>query len=159
MPAHATHDTLARMADDIRQLTQPMTVPVRTRARGGRTVWHVVDHDALLDQLRAATMPSTSTNHGPERRRPPGPRTPIHIEAHDRLAEIYVELAAWHVRLQLPSPPRDEDWQKAALRQLVGAAPTLAPSIADELADAVYKWWRLAARVSGWQLDELLNAR
>lgn len=181
--------TLTRMADDIRQLTTPFTVPVATRARGARTQWHAVNHEALLDQLRAATQPTTSTNQGPERRRPPGPRTPVHVEAHDRLAAIYVALAAWHTRLQLPSPPEwihgcrhsscrhlllarstraplcadaslhRSDWHKVALRQLVGAAPMLAPSIADELADAVYQWWRWAARTSGWHLDELLNAR
>lgn len=51
------------------------------------------------------------------------------------------------------------DWQKEALRQLVDRAPRLAPSIADELAADVSAWWWKAAKATGWQADDLRNAR
>lgn len=153
-----SHDPLARMADDVRQLTEPITIPVRQRARGGRTTWTAITHPSLLDQLRAAGPPGGAVQ-GTGRRSIPASRPPIRVDAVDTLSEIYVALAGWHARLDLPSPPRDADWHKAAMRQLVGAAPTIAPSIADELAEAVYGWWSRAAAATGWRSEDLWTVR
>ncbi len=146
-----SHDLLARMADDIGQLVDPIWI-----AAGRRPI----RHDPLLDQLRDAAQPSRGTTSGPERHRVPESRPPLSVDAVDTLVGIYVALAGWHARLNLPSPPRAAaDWQKAALRQLVGVAATLAPSIADQLADDVNTWWSRAATTTGWRLDDLRNVR
>lgn len=150
----ASHDKLSRMVGDVRQLTEPFTLPVQQRARGARTRWYAVDHPALLDQLRAAVAPG-STARGPERRRIPDSRPPVRLDESDQLAHIYTGIAYWHARLNLPSPAPDADWQKQALQQLLGAATSLAPSIADDLADAVHDWWAKAAVAAGWYPSEL----
>jgi hypothetical protein len=151
MPAHATHDTQARMADDIAQLTHPIHTAIRGR---------IITHPPLLDQLRNAATPSNGTSsRGPERRYPPNSQPAARLDPIDTLAAIYVAISAWHTRLQLPSPARQLDWQKAALRQFVGAAPNLAPSIADWLAIDTHDWWRDAAAHSGWRPADLLKLR
>lgn len=180
--AAPSHDLAARMRADIRQLTHPIRVAIRGR---------VHTHAPLLDQLAQAAIPSGAARRGPERRRIPDSQPPVHLDAVDALAEVYVAIARWHARLRLPSPPEYRhgcthgtcreillhrlsgvsgplchraglhrvDWFKAALHALAAAAPTLAPSIADELSGAVHGWWRRAATVTGWQPEQLLRLR
>lgn len=172
-----SHDTLAHMADDIRQLVDPIHIAVRGR---------VVTHPPLLDQLRVAAIPG-NTRQGAERRRVPDSRPPARLDSVDALSEIYVELAGWHAKLRLPSPPEfvygcehiscrrillqrgkvdrgplcpwasieRTDWHKVALRQLVGAAGEIAPAIADWLCADVTSWWHTAAVHTGWQPYQL----
>jgi hypothetical protein len=144
-----SHDLLARMADDVRQLTNPIHTAVRGR---------VVTHDPLLDQLRAAAVPGGGIQ-GEHRRTVPTSRPPARLDVVDILAGIYVEISQWHAILRNPSPLREEDWQKAVLRQFVGHAPTIAPSLADELSHAVRGWWHDAAVGSGWRPADLLKLR
>jgi hypothetical protein len=174
-----SHDLIARMADDVRQLTEPIHTAIRGR---------VHTHDPLLDQLREAAVPGGAIP-GEHRRSIPGSRPPVRLDPVGILAEIYVEISGWHSRLKLASPPRyvygcehtschlvelsrghrgpacrrssikDVDWQFAVLRQLVGAAPALAPSIADWLAVEVNNWWRDAALGSGWRPADLIKLR
>lgn len=175
-----SHDRLAHMADDVTQLVKPIHIAVRGR---------IVTHPALLDQLRAACVPGNS-QRGPERRRIPDSRPPLRLDAVDLLSGVYVGMAGWHAKLDLPSPSAFVhgchhgscqgilvnhrgtlgptcstaslelvDWHKAVLRQLVGAAPTLAPSIADWLAADVQSWWHDAAVGSGWRPDDLRRLR
>lgn len=144
-----SHDLLARMADDVRQLTEP----IHTAIRG-----QIVTHDPLLDQLREASIPGGAIP-GEHRRSVPTSRPPARLDAVDALAEVYVGISGWHARLRLGSPPREADWQKAVLRQLVGAAPTLAPSIADWLSHEVRDWWHDCAVGSGWRPADLLKLR
>lgn len=150
MTVHTSIDphTLRQIGDDIGQLTRPIHVAIRRR---------VITHPPLLDQLRAATQPA-GTSH--DSRRPvPGSRPAANIDALDALATIYVEVAGWHARHQLPTPARNIDWHKAVLRQLVGLVPTLAGAVADWLATDVHEWWHLAAVTTGWQPSDLQKLR
>ena len=140
---------LQQIAADVNQLTKPIHVAVGQR---------VVTHPPLLDQLRDAITPG-AVHYGPQRHTPPSSRPAANLAALDALATIYVEVAGWHARQNMPSPPRDTDWQKTALRQLVGLAPILAPAIADWLAADVNTWWRLAGVHTGWRTQELLRVR
>lgn len=153
-----SHDQLAAMADDVRQLVEPFTIPVRQRARGGRTTWTAIHHPPLLDQLRVAAQPG-ATARGPAHHRIPDSRPPANLDAINAEAGIWVAVTNWHTRLHLPSPPTDVDWLTFTLRQLVGAAPHLAPSIADQLADDVHRWWRTAAVQAGWNPHDLAASR
>jgi hypothetical protein len=174
-----SHDLLARMADDVRQLANPIPTAIRGR---------LVTHDPLLDQLRAAAVPGGSVR-GPERRSVPESRPAARLDPVEALAGIYVAISGWHAKLKLPSPAQFDhgclhdscrtillrrsprrpvcaraalervDWQKAVLRQLVGVAPTLAPSIADWLSHEVRDWWHDCAVGSGWRPADLLKLR
>jgi hypothetical protein len=144
-----SHDRLAHMSDDIRQLVQPIHVAIRGR---------IVTHPALLDQLRQACVPGNA-QRGPERRRIPDSRPPLRLDAVDLLSGVYVGISGWHAKLRLASPPAGVDWQKTVLRALVGAAPELAPSIADWLAADVESWWHDCAVGSGWRPDDLRRLR
>lgn len=174
-----SHDLIARMADDVRQLTQP----IHTAIRG-----QIVTHEPLLDQLRAAAQPGGAIP-GEHRRTVPTSRPPARLEAVEALAGIYVAISGWHAKLHLLPPPefrygcehvscrkvllargtrgpacgrasiKRVDWQKAVLRMLVGATPNLAPSIADWLAAEVRDWWHDAAVGSGWKPADLLKLR
>jgi hypothetical protein len=137
------------MAADVRQLCEPIHLVVRNR---------IVTHAPLLDQLRAAAVPG-NTVRGQERRPIPQSKPPLRVEVADLLSGIYVGISFWRVKLGLPSPERGADWHKAMLRALVGAAPTLAPSIGDWLATEVSGWWRDAAVGSGWAPADLLKLR
>lgn len=150
MTTHATHNTLAHMADDIHQLTHPIHIAIRQR---------IITHPPLLDQLRQTATPSSTSSRGPERRYPPNSQPAARLDPLDTLAAIYVAISRWHAYLNLPSPGRHLDWQKAVLRQLVGAAPNLAPSIADWLTIEVHNWWHDAATGSGWRPTDLLKLR
>jgi hypothetical protein len=172
------------MADDVRQLCEPIRAAVGRRGEA-----RIVSHPPLLDALRTAAGPGAASQ-GPERRRVPDSRPPVGWSADtaDALAEVYVGISFWHAKLDLPSPPRflhgclhascrvlvlrerggpvcagagltEVDWHKAVLRRLVGEAPTLAPSIADWLAADVESWWALAARRCGWSLEQLRRLR
>lgn len=141
---------LQQLGDDITQLVQPIHVAIRRQ---------VVTHPPLLDQLRAATQPSSTAADGPERHAVPQSRPPLSIYALDVLATIYVELSGWHARHRLPTPPTNTDWHKAVLRQLVGLAPTLADDVADWLATDVHEWWHLAATTTGWTPSDLRKLR
>lgn len=157
----ASHDTLGRLADDIRQLTTPFTIPVRQRGRRTRTTWTAVTHPPLLDQLRAAVDPARLGDQASTRKRIPTSRPTINVDASDRLAAIYVEITHWRQRLALPplQVPHDQDWWFAALRSLVGAATLIAPAIADDLAEDVHKWWHWAAVQTGWDPADLMQPR
>jgi hypothetical protein len=144
-----SHDLIARMADDVRQLTEPIHTAIRGR---------VHTHDPLLDQLREAAVPGGAIP-GEHRRSIPTSRPPARLDAIDTLSGIYVEISQWHAILRLPSPDRALDWQKAVLRRLVGEAPQLAPSLADELSHAVRGWWHDAAVGSGWRPADLIKLR
>jgi hypothetical protein len=146
----ASHDVLAAMADDIRQLTQPIHTAIRGR---------IVTHPPLLDQLRAAAVPG-NTIRGQERRPVPASKPPLRLEAVETLQRIYLEISQIRIHLNMPAPPPGVDPQKAILRAFVGEAPNLAPSIAEQwLAVAVAGWWRDAAVGSGWAPQDLLKLR
>lgn len=144
-----SHDLIAKMAADVDQLVKPIHTAIRGR---------IVSHLPLLDQLRDACIPGNSVR-GPERRSVPDSRPPLRLDAVDTLSTVYVEISQWHALLQQTPPTPDTDWWKAVLRQFVGTAPNVAPSLADELAHAVNGWWRLAAVVSGWRPEDLLKLR
>lgn len=141
--------TLQRAAADVAQLTAPIHIAIRRR---------IITHPPLLDQLRAAATPGRTVK-GPERRTVPRSRPPANLDAVDALSTLYVELSGWHARLRLPSPPRETDWHKAVLRQLIGALPQQAPDIADWAGHEISDWWRAAAVHSGWQPADLLKLR
>lgn len=151
MTIHTSIDPkqLQQLGGDVAQLTRPIQVAIRGR---------VVNHPALLDGLRSATGPGRASD-GPSRRGVPGSRPPLRLDPLDALAAVYVELGGWHARLGLPSPGRDADWHKAVMRQLVGAAPELAPAVADWLITDVHGWWSDAAHHTGWRRAELLRLR
>jgi hypothetical protein len=140
---------LSAIGADVMQLTRPIHLAVRGR---------ILTHPPLLDQLRAATQPGT-TNSRPERRQVPTSHPPVDLAAVDLLATVYGELCGWHTRHRLPQPPAGMDWHKAALRQLVGLAPTLAGEVADWLAADVHSWWHDAAMCVGWRPAELMRVR
>ncbi len=133
---------------DVDQLTQPIHVAIQGR---------VITHPCLLDQLRDACTPSSSG--GTTIRRAPSSRPPLRLNTVSMLSEIYVGISIWHGRLNLPSPPRDQDWQKAVLRAMADTAPHLAPAIADYLGDEIHDWWCTAAVGSGWQPAQLRKLR
>ncbi len=139
--------TLRQLQADIRQLVEPIQLAVQGR---------IVTHDPLLDQLRQATAPSGASASV---RIQGAAVAPVNLAAIDALSTIYVELAGWHARQSLPSPPRDGDWQKHTLRALLDRAPTLAPAVAEWLATEVRDWWALAARHTGWKTQELTRIR
>ena len=134
---------------DVDQLTRPIHVAIQGR---------VITHPSLLDALRDACTPNTSSGSG-STRRAPSSRPPARLDTIDRLAEIYVGISTWHSRLNLPSPPRNADWQKVTLRAFAAAAPNLAPAIADYLRDEIHDWWRIAAVGSGWRPEQLRKLR
>jgi hypothetical protein len=142
-------DRLIRLADDIRQLTHPIHIAIRGR---------IETLPCLLDALNEALTPGSALT-GPERRHPPDSAPPLRLDVLDASSTIQVGIAQWRAHLHLASPPRDADWYKATLHALVGATPALAPSIADQLADDVRSWWRLAAVHTGWHPDDLLRLR
>ncbi|WP_184539615.1 DUF7341 domain-containing protein [Micromonospora polyrhachis] len=142
--AHA--DTLTA---DVDQLTKPIHVAIQGR---------IITHPSLLDALRDACTPSANSG-GNITRRAPTSRPPARLDTIDRLAEIYVGISTWHSRLNLPSPPRNADWQKAVLRAFPAAVPDLAPAIADYLRDEIHDWWRVAAVGSGWRPEQLRKLR
>lgn len=151
MAIHTSIDprVLQQIGDDIRQLAEPIHVAIRRR---------IITHPALLDQLRIAILPASSAA-ATNRRPVPASRPAANLNASDALATIYVELAGWHTRHHLPSPPHHTDWQKAAMRQLVGLAPNLAGDITTWLATDIHEWWRLAATHTGWTVSDLQKLR
>jgi hypothetical protein len=141
--------TLHHAAADTQQLIHPIHIAIRRR---------IITHPPLLDQLRQATTPGRA-QRGPERRSVPRSRPPAALDALDALAAIYVDLAGWHARLHLPTPPHDTDWQKAALRALADRMPHLAGDLADWAATEIHDWWRLAAIHTGWRPHDLQKLR
>jgi hypothetical protein len=148
MNATANRDQLGALTADVRQLVDPIYAAVRGR---------VVCHAPLLDQLRAACTPGRTGE--PVRRPAPASRPPARLDVVDVLAEVYVGIAAWHAHLNLPSPPRDLDWQKTVLRRLADHADQLAPQVADWLAVEVHQWWADAATAAGWRPADLIRLR
>lgn len=163
-----SHDNLATAGWQIRQLTEPITIGVRQTDRHRRVHWNAVEHPSLLDQLREAVTSGQSTaTRETIRRRHRESSPPFYNEAAAAiLSGIYVGISTWHARLHLPSPDRSLDWQNAVLRQLAARlaeydhlrVPVLAPSIAEDLAGHIGRWWTDAARAVGWQLDDLRNS-
>ncbi len=167
---------VAQLRRHIRLLVEPFTCPTSQRVRGEGTFWLTVDQPGLLDQLRdAASTPSGGTLTETVRRRTKDSHPPTAGNGLHTLSTLYVGISAWHARLNLPSPDRALDWQKAALRQLTRAADHRAdmratavwlgltddhpdPLIAA-LARDVEHWWTAAARASGWRADDLRNAQ
>lgn len=148
--AAPSHDKLARMALDIRQLTEPIHAAVRGR---------IITHESLLDQLREACIPSSSTLTETIRQRSRESRPPASTAAISTLSEIEVGIAYWRVKLELPSPDRSLDWFKAMLGMFPAAAEAIAPSISEWLATEVEGWWHDAAVGSGWRPADLLKLR
>jgi hypothetical protein len=134
---------------DIRQLTRPIHIAHRGRI-------HALP--PLLDQLRDACNPTRSTTHGGTRTAPCS-RPPARLDAIDALTEVYVGISMCHARLNLPSPPRNADWQKGALRLMADRAHDLTPELVDWLALEVNHWWKLAAVTAGWRPEQLLRLR
>jgi len=142
---------LAQITADVHQLTRAIHLAHRGR---------IITQACLLDQLRASIGPAgRCPMEGPSRRRVAESRPPVAAGPMEALSTLYVELAGWHVRLWLASPPYGVDWQKASLRALARYAPELAPSVAEWLSVEVHDWWASAARESGWNLAELLRLR
>jgi hypothetical protein len=140
---------LAQAQAEAHQLTQPIHIAIRRR---------IITHPPLLDQLRAATQPG-HTRKGPERRTPSRSQPPAAIDPLDALAELYVELAGWHARIGQPTIDPQHDWQKRAIQHLVAKLPAMAGEIATWAVADLHSWWTLAARHTGWRLDELRKLR
>jgi hypothetical protein len=134
----------ATITAEVHQLTQPIHVAIQGR---------IITHPPLLDQLRDAATPSN--NPGSGIRQAPASRPPARLHTIELLSEIYTGVSAWHARLNLPSPDRDTDWQKSALRMLATRAADLPPATANWLAIEVTEWWHAAAVGSGWQPAQL----
>lgn len=144
--------TVATRSSALNSLTAQIGQMIRPIhfAHGG----HIRTLPPLLDQLRDATTPASGAPTG-STRTAPGSRPPIRLDAIDALAEIYVGISTCHARLNLPSPPRTADWQKAALALMADAAPHLTPALADWLTIEVHDWWKLAATHTGWTPQQL----
>jgi hypothetical protein len=168
MAARISHTPLVDLARDVTQLVDPIRHTRhrhphhwdRNRNRKPCTCpTETVVYPPLLDQLRDAILPGISAVHGPERRRVPDSKPPLNVDALDRFLVISMQIVAWHNRLGGPPNPargaKWPKWQKAALRQFVGLAPHLAPSIADDLAADVHRWRHWAATQAGWRLEDL----
>lgn len=155
---------LTQLRADITQLTSPIhrpPIPQRTRQAGRRRRgWTALQPlPPLLDQLRqAARYPGTAIR-GPERHPVPSSKPPGNLDAMATLAGLYVALSWWHATLQLPSPPRESDWQHTALRQLADHARQLDPATVQRIAVDVHQWWRDAAHHAGLTTTELLALR
>ncbi|MEU4570851.1 hypothetical protein, partial [Micromonospora sp. NPDC023956] len=108
----------------------------------------------LLDQLRDACTPPSGTPTG-STRTAPGSRPPIRVNAVDALSAITVGISICHGRLNLPSPPRNVDWQKGVLALMAERAHDLTPQLADWLTLEVHDWWRTAALHTGWTPTQL----
>jgi hypothetical protein len=143
-------DKLDDMVWQVRQLTQPVHLAVRRQ---------ILTHQSLLDQLRDACTPSTSTLMETIRKRARESHPPASTAAISTLSEVYMGISYWHSKLGLPSPDRSLDWQKTALQQVATAADTLAPDVAEWLCTEVEGWWRDAANGSGWRPDDLRRLR
>ena len=163
-PTADTH-TLAALRADLNQLRNPIPRPAhRQRIRspgGGRyTKWSQPPAlDPLLVLLRHAADGQHSTMRGPERRSKPGSRPPGSLDAMDLLARVTVGIAGWHNGLNLPSPPRDTDWQLHALGQIHDEARRWTPDTVTAVAQDVHDWWRWAAAASGLAQHELHDMR
>lgn len=162
---HEHHNTLANLRADLNQLRNPIPRPParqRVRTTSGRriTQWRELSPlPPLLDQLRQATQPGGGMVRGPERRRIPDTQPPGNLDAMVLLSAVYVGISGWHSGLSLPSPPRDADWQRHALRQLHDEARRLSPQTVTALADDVHNWWRWAASASGITSHDLTALR
>jgi hypothetical protein len=146
----AVNSVVDRIAADVRQLVEPIHVAVRGR---------VVTHLPLLDQLRLAAVPAGGRGGGEGRRTPPGSRPPANLSAVEAHANIYVAVSEWRVRLDLPSPLKQSDWQKAMLRMIASRASVLDLPVAEWLAVEAHEWWRDAAVGAGWNPADLLKLR
>lgn len=121
-PAVADRVAVAQLARHIRLLVDPFTIAV-FQTQAGKTRWVAIDHEPLLDQLRnAASTPGGATLTETLRQRSKESSPPVAGTGLKALSAVYVGISAWHARLNLPSPDRALDWQKAALRQLSRAA-------------------------------------
>ena len=147
---HAGHDVATRIAADVQQLTRPIHAAVRGR---------VITHAPLLVQLRQAAVPTSCGGRSEARRPVPGSSPPARLDVVETLAGITVGIGMWHGRLNLPSPPRESDWQMQVMRMLVGAVPNVSGEVANWLAIEVHEWWHDAAVGSGWNPGDLLKLR
>lgn len=146
---------LAQMADEVHQLIRPFTIAVRQSGRKlGRTRWTAIEHPPLLTQLAEAALPTGSSPRWDSGARHNGNPLPINVAAADALDAIMAEIADWRWRI-IPTHHAQQRWAAETLLALAGAAPTLAPSIASELAGDVHGWWRKAAMYSGWDYRDL----
>lgn len=146
---------LAQMADEVHQLVRPFTLAVRQSGRKlGRTRWTAIDHPPLLTQLGEAALPTGSSPRWDGGARHHDNPVPINVAAADALDSIMAGIGDWRWRI-IPTHHATGHWAADTLHALVGAAPTLAPSIAAELAGDVHGWWRTAAIHSGWNPQDL----
>jgi hypothetical protein len=146
---------LAQMADEVHQLIRPFTIAVRQSGRKlGRTRWTAIEHPPLLTQLSEAALPTGSSPRWDSGARHSGNPLPINVAAADALDSIMVEIGDWRWRI-IPTHHATGHWASETLLALVGAAATLASSIAAELAGDVHGWWRKAATYSGWDYRDL----
>ncbi|HEX6685750.1 MAG TPA: hypothetical protein VF062_23445 [Candidatus Limnocylindrales bacterium] len=156
---------LAELRADLDQLRNPLRRPAikqRIRTAGGRRVtrWtEPVPLPCLLDLLREAAGGLGSTTRGPERHQTPRSRPPGNLDALDLWSRVLVEISGWHAGLNLPSPPRDQDWQRAVLRMLHDEARRLSPETVAAIADDVHRWWRWAASAADISQTELVELR
>lgn len=145
---------LTQMGDEVGQLTRPYTIAVRQRGRKTKTRWVAVQHPPLLSQLDAACTPTLSSADWGKSRSHGNLMIPINVAASDALTTIVEGVGDWRWRV-IPTHHAQQRWTVETLRALLGAAPTLAPSIAKELAGDIHHWWQLAAIHSGWNPSEL----
>lgn len=171
------------MADDVRQLCEPIHAVVR-----GQIVTHPGLLEQLRQPSSPAGQQGPERRRVPDSRSPVGwsadasdaraeievgisfwhaklrlPSPPRFLHGCLHVSCRVVELQ--HGRGPVRGPVcagaglTEVDWHAAVLRRLVGEAPTLAPSIADWLAADVESWWALAARRTGWTLEQLRRLR
>lgn len=146
---------LTQMADEINQLIRPYTQTIRQRGRKlGRTRWTAITHPPLLQQLAEAALPTATSPRWDGQRHHGEAPTPINLAAADALDAIMAGITDWRWRI-IPTHHAVEHWASETLHALIGAAPTLAPSIATELAGDIHDWWRTAAIHSGWNPADL----
>ncbi len=162
-----TDTRLTETAADAKQLCERFSVPIRQRRHAGKITWIEQPYPPLLVQMHTAIIPSSGQEQAPERHRIPASKPPILLDPLDALDKMANEMQQWRADLgmrYLAGPPAANTpgwllWHRASLYGMVGLAPTIAPSLADELADAVHGWWRTAATYAELDLDTLLAGR
>lgn len=134
----------------VKELIEPRVTLAATHVwvnRNKKPVTHKVTHASLLDELDAAKHPANAPKSADKSRTVPGPRSPAHDAAIDRLRAIEIAVTEWTTRLRLPLRMTTD----ANLRQLRGHANMLEDDLLGWLALDTQRWATWARVATGWQ--------